>query len=111
MKISKLDIVKFREKHKISQSDFAQLIGVSLRTVQNYEAGGKIPESKNEILRTILFNKSEVKEPTATYKKTTNEDLLKLAVEFAENYQQIKDIPIVSNIIEIEVLKRLLEKN
>lgn len=51
-----LNTKAIRKKLKISQSDFAKMIGVSLRTVQNWEAGENIPKTKHEILRNLLNN-------------------------------------------------------
>lgn len=43
-----------REELGLTQSELATLIGVSLRTIQNYEKDGVIPSSKHEILRNVL---------------------------------------------------------
>lgn len=47
-------IRKKREELGLTQSELAALIGVSLRTIQNYEKDGVIPSSKYEILRNVL---------------------------------------------------------
>lgn len=47
-------IRKKREELGLTQSELATLIGVSLRTIQNYEKDGVIPSSKYEILRNVL---------------------------------------------------------
>lgn len=52
-----MDAKKIREKREelgLTQSELATLIGVSLRTIQNYEKDGVIPSSKYEILRNVL---------------------------------------------------------
>lgn len=95
MKISKIDIVNFRENHNISQSEFAKLIGVSLRTVQNYEAGGKIPESKNEILRKVFDNyekNNKVNEPQTTYQEDLAEYNKELSVFKAKTIDELREI-------------------
>ena len=46
-----LDIKKIRIELGMTQADFAKRLGISIRTVQNWESGGAIPESKHEILR------------------------------------------------------------
>jgi transcriptional regulator with XRE-family HTH domain len=51
-------IKRFREENDLSQTDFANMVGSSMRTIQNYESGSKIPESKMEILRNVLSRKS-----------------------------------------------------
>ena len=40
------DVKVIREKLGISQEEFAKRLGVSSRTVQNWECGKKIPDSK-----------------------------------------------------------------
>ena len=46
--------LKFLRTQKgISQEEFAKRLGVSSRTVQNWECGKKIPDSKREILAKI----------------------------------------------------------
>lgn len=47
------DVKVIREKLGISQEEFAKRLGVSSRTVQNWECGKKIPDSKREILAKI----------------------------------------------------------
>lgn len=59
MEIRAEDIKRFREKSNISQSTLADIIGVSLRTIQNYESGGKIPNSKYAILHKLIFKTEE----------------------------------------------------
>lgn len=51
--MSNIDVRSIRRKMRVSQERLAELIGVSLRTVQNYENGGVIPKSKYAILRDI----------------------------------------------------------
>ena len=46
-----LDIKKIRTDLGLTQVEFAKRLGISMRTVQNWESGGAIPESKHEILR------------------------------------------------------------
>ncbi len=66
MEIKGIEIKEFREKHNLSQEEFAELIGVALRTVQNYEAEGVIPKTKFKLLR-FVFN---------TYNKSTGRNSL-----------------------------------
>ncbi len=47
---------EIREKFGLSQERFAKLLGVTARTVQNWEAGGTIPQSKQEILHEMSLN-------------------------------------------------------
>lgn len=53
-----IDVRAIREKVGISQEEFAKLLGVSSRTVQNWERGKTIPDSKREMLRKIANDKT-----------------------------------------------------
>lgn len=44
------DIKTIREKLKVSQSEFALMIGVSIRTLQNWEQGRRKPEGPAKAL-------------------------------------------------------------
>ncbi len=44
------NIKAIREKLHVSQEEFAKMLGVSSRTVQNWERGKKVPDSKRELL-------------------------------------------------------------
>lgn len=54
--MNNLDIKEIRKKWNITQAEFAKMLGVDTRTVQNWESGGKIPASKYEIIRKIEAN-------------------------------------------------------
>lgn len=47
------DIKKLRELLNLSQEQFAQRLGTSTRTIQNWEAGKVVPKSKLEILNKL----------------------------------------------------------
>ena len=49
-----LDIKAIRIESGLTQPEFAKRLGVTTRTVQNWEAGGTIPETKRELLRAML---------------------------------------------------------
>jgi len=51
--MSELHIKELRESLGKTQTELAEMIGVSLRTIQNYESGGIIPKSKDAILRKL----------------------------------------------------------
>lgn len=51
--MNSLDVIRIRENLGLTQKEFANLLNVSLRTVQNYEAGGTIPKSKYAILHKL----------------------------------------------------------
>ena len=46
-------IKEIREKHNISQKKLGEMLGVHLRTIQNWENGCKIPKSKEALIRNI----------------------------------------------------------
>lgn len=50
-----IDIKKIREKLGISQEALAEMLGVHPRTIQNWESGSKIPNSKHAILRDLIL--------------------------------------------------------
>lgn len=49
-----LDIKDLRTKLGLTQKQFAEMVGVSVNTIQNWESGGTIPKSKHPILRSLL---------------------------------------------------------
>ena len=51
-----MDTREIREKFGLSQERFAKILGVTARTVQNWEAGGTIPQTKQELLHEISIN-------------------------------------------------------
>lgn len=51
--MNNLDIKSLRTKLGVTQKEFAELVGVSVNTVQNWESGGKIPKSKHPILQSL----------------------------------------------------------
>ena len=55
-------IKEFRKNNNLTQEMLAELLGVSWRTIQNYEAGGKIPKSKSALFHKTfkLFNEEKV---------------------------------------------------
>ena len=49
--MNEIKIKELRAKIGVSQEEFAKMIGVHPRTVQNWEGGGVIPAAKHELLR------------------------------------------------------------
>ena len=54
------DVRKIREKLHKSQSEFAQMIGVSLSTLQNWEQGRRQPEGPARALLVVASKAPEV---------------------------------------------------
>ncbi len=48
-----LEVKSIRKNLGLTQANFAKKLGVDIRTVQNWEGGGVIPDSKSELLRKI----------------------------------------------------------
>ncbi|EKT3963210.1 helix-turn-helix domain-containing protein [Flavobacterium psychrophilum] len=59
--MSDLEVKAIRKNLDISQTELAKLLGISLRTVQNWEAGEKIPNTKHEMLRNLLNDNKKPK--------------------------------------------------
>lgn len=49
-----LDIIRIRKDLGLTQEKFAQRLGIGRRTIINYEQGGKIPESKQKLIKMVL---------------------------------------------------------
>lgn len=56
------EIKKRRKILKLTQTDLAKKLGVSLKTIQNYESGEVIPDSKNALLHAVLYATSNTDE-------------------------------------------------
>jgi len=82
------ELKKMRKEAGLTQQELANLIGVSLKTIQNYENGEVIPETKHEILHRVL-SKAIVKEPETSYEFTSKECFEK--VENLKNETKLKD--------------------
>ena len=52
--MNNLNIKEERQKLGITQKELAKLVGVSITTIQNWEAGGVIPKTKEQILSMAL---------------------------------------------------------
>lgn len=48
------EVKQIRDFLGLSQEALAEKVGVHSRTIQNWESGGKIPKSKDAILRSLL---------------------------------------------------------
>ncbi len=47
-------VKRIRANYQLSQSEFAALLGVSVRTVQNWEQGRRVPEGPARVLLQIV---------------------------------------------------------
>jgi putative transcriptional regulator len=66
-----LDVKMIRAKLQKSQSEFAQMIGVSMATLQNWEQGRRKPEGPaRALLQVALHNPKAVQEALAQDKTT-----------------------------------------
>lgn len=77
-----LEIKKRRKELGLTQEDLAKKLGVSLKTISNYENGEVIPDSKQALLLDILSNNT-LKEPIPVYKKS--------GISFEEKIKQVEE--------------------
>jgi len=98
-----LDIKNKRKELGLNQADLAKRLGVSLKTISNYENGEVIPESKMALLHNILDEKEVtiLNEPAPTYgiEKDIIENL-KLEIELKNKIIQLQE-----KIIELNIKK------
>lgn len=71
MNISNLDIIKFRENNGLTQQALADELNVSLKTIQNWEAGKTIPNTKIKLLRNYITIKSNITQEKENISDTT----------------------------------------
>lgn len=53
------EIKKFREANNLTQKEFADMCGVTQRTVQNWEAGAKLPDMVRKYVQFLDSGKDE----------------------------------------------------
>lgn len=85
--MSDLDVKRIRKKLGITQTEFAEIVAVSLKTIQNWEAGGKIPATKDAILRKLMRDGLPINNQQGEniyYNNATSEQLDKALDEIAE---------------------------
>jgi putative transcriptional regulator len=46
----RLDIKRIREKYELTQEQFAAMLGISVRTLRNWEQGRRVPEGPAMVL-------------------------------------------------------------
>lgn len=49
-KYDSLDIKRIREKYELTQEQFAAMLGISVRTLRNWEQGRRVPEGPAMVL-------------------------------------------------------------
>lgn len=114
METNNLSIKKFRKDHNITQEKLAELVGVSFRTIQNYEAGLKIPNSKTAIFRALFKNYGKEKEGNTEdfFIDVSEKDKLsikELSLIAAQNIDKLKKEPIFYNTFVMEALNLIKE--
>lgn len=64
-----LEIKENRKKLNLTQAELAKMVGVTTKTISNYENGEVIPESKKELLLSIFNKESNItlNEPNTDY--------------------------------------------
>lgn len=54
------NVKKIRENYKLSQNEFAALMGISVKTLQNWEQGRREPEGAARVLLQIAAKHPEI---------------------------------------------------
>jgi putative transcriptional regulator len=54
------DVKKIRSNYKLSQPEFAALMGISIKTLQNWEQGRRVPEGAARVLLQVAAKYPEV---------------------------------------------------
>jgi len=54
------DVKKIRANYKLSQSEFAALMGISVKTLRNWEQGRRVPEGAARVLLQIATKHPDV---------------------------------------------------
>lgn len=94
LKMNALEIKTNRKKLGLNQDELAKRLGVSVKTISNYENGEVIPESKKELLHKILNETEEIvlKEPPSDYNEEKNIiEQLKLEIKLKDKIIQLQE--------------------
>jgi len=54
------DVKKIRSSYKLSQNEFAALMGISVKTLRNWEQGRRVPEGAARVLLQVAAKHPEV---------------------------------------------------
>lgn len=76
-----IDVKLIRRKYNLTQQELADKCGVTLRTVQNWERGRKIPESALNLLREMFGDYETISHKDDCSENTTSQDLTALDAE------------------------------
>jgi putative transcriptional regulator len=57
--IQPLDVKRIREAFKLSQSEFAAVLGISIKTLQNWEQGRRAPQGPARVLLQVAARHPE----------------------------------------------------
>lgn len=108
--MSNLDLKKIRKNNNLTQSGLAEKLGISTRTVQNWEAGDAIPESKKLLIQSFFMNEeNSLNEESAEY-----HTLQKRAVAIIDDWDNLMKVKVFNMFIKtikqdgaIQILKDL----
>lgn len=100
--MSDLDIKEIRKKLGVSQEKLAEMLGVVRKTIQNWEAGGVIPQSKRVILLNLLNQtkeKEKIQDPQRdeTPAPANNDSLISLLQKRIQDLEALNRILTESN--------------
>jgi transcriptional regulator with XRE-family HTH domain len=106
-----LEIKEGRKKLGFTQAELAKKLGVSVKTISNYENGEVIPESKMDLLHSILSNNTlneagtEYHNPNAFREKLIElQEKIKAREDYLLDLENIKPI----NLSKIEHQKEIV---
>ena len=57
--IEPVDVKRIRKGYRLTQAEFAAMLGVSLRTLQNWEQGRRVPEGPARVLLQVAARHPE----------------------------------------------------
>lgn len=100
-----INIKKLRKQKGLTQGELADLIGVSLRQAQRWEAGEGVPEKKH-ITKLVEVLEYEVKSHTDDIRKESFHDLIKSILSLTESNK----IAIENNTKLVETNNRLVDR-
>lgn len=95
------ELKELRNSKGLTQTEFAEKLGINIRTVQNWEGGTNIPKSKEMLIRSIFVKRNEyfeeneinadnlISEPEDAYPG----NIKKLAYESIKYHNQLMKLP------------------